>query len=130
MIIGDYHAGCFQDLEIIQTNSTQGGWSEDMTGICVQICTSLPIKIRASCGLPQWLLPPFAGTCFSCSSIFITPSHRYRPRNSQARDSMHYILFHAWASIHRRVHFTSVSTGIVCCTAAIRIAAISLKKSV
>ena len=43
-------------------------------GACVRFFTIFHNKLRASCGRPQCVLPPFAETCSSCSSIPITHS--------------------------------------------------------
>ena len=45
-----------------------------MTSTCWDFLTIFHNKLRASCGRPQSVLPPFAETCSSSSSIPITQS--------------------------------------------------------
>ena len=53
---------------------SKGGRGKDMTWTCVWFFTIFYDKVRASCGRPQCVLQPFAGTCSSSSSVPITYS--------------------------------------------------------
>ena len=80
---GDAHGGFFQDLEIVKSNFAQGIRSYvRMTRTRWDIFTTFHNKFRASCGRPKCVLPLFADTCSSSSSIPITqspPSPLYKP---------------------------------------------------
>ena len=74
LLRGGAHGGCLQDLGICENTLAEGGGRKNMTWICVWVCTIYYIKLRSSRDRPWRVLPPFAGTCSSSSSVPITSS--------------------------------------------------------
>ena len=74
LLRGGAHGGCLQDLGICENTLAEGGGRKNITWICVWVCTIYYSKLRSSCDRPWRVLPPFAGTCSSSSSVPITSS--------------------------------------------------------
>ena len=130
---GGAHGGCFQDLEICEIKFAQGC----MTWTCWDFFTIFH-KFRTSCGRPQCVLPPFAETCSSSSSIPIIhspPSPLSKPPPSSSLRVLCFVscVMSIYLSIELSVYFSpgllpaaaAAAAGFVCYTAAMLLAATS-----
>ena len=126
------HGGCFQGFGILSFFFFSG----HMTWTGWDFLTVFHNKFRASCGEPQCLLPLFAETCSSSSSIHITqspPSPLSMPLPSSRLRVLFFVscVMSIYLSIDLSVHFTrgllvaAAAAGSVCYNAAIRLAATS-----
>ena len=106
-----------------------------ITWTCWDFFTILHNKFRASCGRPQCVLPSFAETCSSSSSIPITqspPSPLSKPPPSSRLRVLFFVscVMSIYLSIDLSVHFFSpgllaAAVSFVCYTAATLLAATS-----
>ena len=127
---GGAHGGCFQDLEICEIKFAQGC----MTWTCWDFFTIFH-KFQAWCGRTQCVLPSFAETCSSTSSILIThspPSPLSKPPPSSRLRVLFFLsrVMSIYLSIDLSVHFFSpgllaAAVSFVCYTVAALLAATS-----
>ena len=123
---------CFQDLEFVKSNLLRV-YDVDLLGLF-----TILHKCRTSCGRPQCVLPLFAETCSSSSSIPITqspPSPLSKPPPSSRLRVLFFVscvMIIIYLSIDLSVHFSpgllvaAAAAGFVCNTAvAILLAATS-----
>ena len=116
-------AGAFRIWKFVKSNLLRV-YDVDLLGLF----TIFNNQFRASCGRPQCVLPPFAETCFSSSSIPIThspPSPLSKPPPSSRLRVLFFVscVMSIYLSIDLSAHFSpgllaAAAAGFVCYTAA------------